>query len=137
MSEQHTRTIVLDWDGGTLFRGGAPGGPTAVIDADGHEAPSPLLTLLLAAASCSGADIVTMLPKMHVALREFRTTVRGLRHHDHPKRFVAIHFTFRLRGGGLDELKARRAIDLSIQKYCSVINSLNPDIPITYDLDLG
>jgi uncharacterized OsmC-like protein len=41
-----------------------------------------------------------------------------------------------MRGDGLDEIKARRAIDLSIEKYCSVINSLNPDIPITYEVDL-
>ena len=37
---------------------------------------------------------------------------------------------------GLDEAKARRAIDLSIEKYCSVIHSLKSDIPITYQLEL-
>ncbi len=135
--EQHTRRIVLDWEGGMRFRGGAPDGPRTFIDADGSDAPGPLLTLLLAAASCSGADIVTLMPKMQVTLREFRTTVKGIRRPDHPKRFVSLHFDFRLRGDGLDELKARRAIELSIEKYCSVINSLNPDIPVTYDMDLG
>jgi uncharacterized OsmC-like protein len=42
-----------------------------------------------------------------------------------------------LAGKGLDETKARRAIDLSIEKYCSAINSLNPDIPVSYDLVLA
>ena len=33
--------------------------------------------------------------------------------------------------------RARRAIDLSIEKYCSVMHSLAPDIRVTYDIDLG
>jgi uncharacterized OsmC-like protein len=37
-------------------------------------------------------------------------------------------------GEGADEAKARRAIDLSIEKYCSVLASFAPDIPVTYDL---
>ena len=40
-------------------------------------------------------------------------------------------------GDGLNEAKARRAIDLSHQKYCSVLHSLKSDIAITYDLSLG
>ena len=39
-------------------------------------------------------------------------------------------------GKGLDEIKARRAIDLSVEKYCSVIHSLKADIPITWQLEL-
>jgi len=134
--EQHTRRIVLDWQGEMRFAGGAPDGPTTTIHADGKDAPGPLLNLLLAAAACSGADIVSLMPKMQVTLREFRATVKGVRRPEHPKRFVSLHFGFRMRGDGLDEIKARRAIDLSIEKYCSVINSLNPDIPITYEVDL-
>lgn len=137
MGNENLRTIVLDWLGGMRFSGGAPEGPRTFVDADGEAAPGPLLSLLIAAASCAGADIVSLLPKMQVSLKEFRTTLQGVRRPEHPKRFVSLHFTFRLRGDGLDEIKARRAIDLSIQKYCSVLNSLNPDIPVTYDLDLG
>ncbi len=131
------RRIALRWGGAMRFTGGPPDGPTALIDADGGEAPGPLHMLMLAAAACSGADIVALMPKMQVTLEEFDIELQGERRPDHPRRFVALHFRFRLRGAGLDEPKARRAIDLSIEKYCSVLNSLNPDIPITYDLDLG
>jgi len=34
-------------------------------------------------------------------------------------------------------VKARRAIDLSIEKYCSVLHSLKPDIAVSYDVELG
>jgi putative redox protein len=48
-----------------------------------------------------------------------------------------MHLEYHLRGDGLDEAKARRAIELSITKYCSVVHSLAPDIRITHGLTLG
>lgn len=137
MIEDFTRTVALDWSGDLRFNGGPPGGPATLLDGDAVQAPGPVHMLLAAAAACSGADVVSILRKMQVDLREFRTEVTGQRRSEHPRRVTSLHFRFRLRGGGLDETKARRAIDLSIEKYCSVLGSLNPDIPITYELDLG
>jgi putative redox protein len=74
---------------------------------------------------------------MQVTLHDFRAEVSGRRAPDHPKRYLTLHFVYHIRGEGLDEAKARRAIDLSHQKYCSVLHSLNSDIAITYELDLG
>ncbi len=137
MTDDQLRSAVVQWEHGLRFRGGAPGGPTALIDADGQEAPGPMVTLLLASAACSGADIVGILEKMQVTLEDFRIEVTGRRAPEHPKRYLTLHFTYRIRGDGVNEAKARRAVDLSHQKYCSVLHSLNSDIPITYDLDLG
>ena len=132
-----TKQVTLEWEGGLVFRGGEPGGPAVVIDGDNATAPGPMLQLLLAAAACSGADVVTILKKMQVTLREFRIAVSGDRRAEHPRRYTAIHLEFRLRGDGLDEAKARRAIELSIAKYCSVIHSLAADIRVTHGLTLG
>jgi putative redox protein len=131
-----TKHVTVEWNGGLKFTGGEPGGPTTLIDADNAEAPGPMLALLLAAASCSAADVVLILQKMRVELRTLRVAVDGLRRETDPKRFVSIHFVWELGGAGLDEAKARRAIDLSIEKYCSVIHSLAADVRITYDLRL-
>lgn len=136
MSESNIRNATATWTGGMSFRGGAPGGPETVIDADGTSAPGPMVTMLLTLASCSGADIVSLMPKIQVELERFTVAVRGERAPEHPRRWTKIHFTMTLSGAGLDETKARRAIDLSIEKYCSAINSLNPDIPVSYDLVL-
>jgi putative redox protein len=137
MTDDNLRSATITWEGGLRFRGGSGGGPPALIDAEGQGAPGPMVTLLVAAAACSGADIVGILQKMQVTLRELSTGVTGRRAPDHPKRYLTLHFTYRIRGEGLDEAKARRAVDLSHQKYCSVLHSLNSDIAITYDLDLG
>jgi putative redox protein len=137
MTDDNLREASVKWEGGLRFRGGSAGGPSGLIDAEGQEAPGPMVTLLLAAAACSGADIVGILQKMQVTLHELSAQLTGRRAPDHPKRYLTLHFAYRIRGDGLDEAKARRAVDLSHQKYCSVLHSLNSDIAITYELDLG
>jgi len=134
---QETKRVVLTWQDGLRFTGGVPEGPSTTIDGENVAAPGPMLTLLLAAASCSGSDVVAILQKMRIQLRELRIDVTGVRREQDPRRYTAIHFDYHLGGGGLDQAKATRAIDLSLEKYCSVIHSLAPDIAITYALTLA
>jgi putative redox protein len=128
---------TLTWQDGLRFIGVEPGGPTITVDGDNQQGPGPMLTLLLAAAACSGSDVVSILEKMRVSLRELRIEVSGTRREEQPRRYVAIHLDYRIGGEDIDPAKARRAIDLSLEKYCSVIHSLAPDIAITYALSLG
>ena len=134
---QEVKHVTVDWLGDLRFAGGEPNGPKSFVDGDNAAAPGPMLTLLIAAASCTGSDVVLVLKKMRVELTRFSLDVDGTRREEEPRRYVALHLTYRLAGEGLDEAKARRAIDLSIEKYCSVMHSLAKDIAITYDLHLG
>jgi len=131
------RFAELTWTEGMAFTGGAPDGPVMTLDGDGILGPSPVVTLLAAAGACTGSDIVLILNKMKVGLADFHIDVRGTRREEDPRRLVALHFVFRLGGRDLDEAKARRAIDLSLEKYCSVVLSLAPDITVSYDLLLA
>jgi putative redox protein len=131
------KRVSLRWQEGLVFQGGEPGGPETTIDGDNAVAPGPMLTLLLAAAACTGADVVLVLKKMRVTLSEFWLEASGERREEEPRRYTAIHLQYHLAGQGLDEPKARRAIDLSMEKYCSVLHSLAPDIRITSGLTLG
>ena len=132
-----TKQVTLTWQDGLVFRGGEPGGPVTTIDGDNAAAPGPMLTLLLAAAACTGADVVAILEKMRVPPRELRIEASGARREQEPRRYTAIHLEYHVAGDGIDEVKARRAIDLSITKYCSVVHSLAPDIRITHGITLG
>ena len=132
-----TKRATMAWERGLVFRGGAPGGPEVVIDGDNAEGPGPMLTLLLAAAGCSGSDVVVILEKMRVGLKQFRIEVSGVRREQEPRRYMSLRFEYHLAGDGLDEARARRAIDLSLEKYCSVVASLAPDIQISYGLTLA
>jgi putative redox protein len=132
-----TKRVTLRWQQGLVFRGGEPGGPETTVDGDNAVAPGPMLTLLLAAASCTGSDVVAILGKMRVGLAECRIEASGLRREAEPRRYLSLHLDYHLRGDGLDEAKARRAVELSITKYCSVIHSLAPDILVTHGFTLG
>jgi putative redox protein len=134
---RETKRATLTWQQGLRFTGSEPGGPAITVDGDNAAGPGPMLTLLLAAAACSGSDVVVILEKMRVKLHELRIDIAGIRREEEPRRYVAIHLDYRLNADALDPAKARRAIDLSLEKYCSVIHSLAPDIAITYALSMG
>jgi len=124
--------VSVRWRDGLVFAGGSAGHPAVVVDGNSKEATSPVELLLVAAATCTAADIVGILEKSRVQLRTLEIGVRGTRREEHPRRYTAIHFDFTVAGEGADETNVRRAIDLSIAKYCSVLASLAPDIPVDY-----
>jgi len=132
-----TKRASLTWQQDLRFVGTAAGTPAITIDGDNTVGPGPMLTLLLAAAACTGSDLVVILQKMREKLSELRIDVAGVRREAEPRRYVSIHLEYRVSGEGLDPAKVRRAIDLSLEKYCSVIHSLAPDIAVTYALSLA
>jgi len=134
------RSVKLEWSGERLRftgRGTDPQSADIVLDGDNEAGPSPMLALLLAAASCAGADVVVMLKKMRVDLQFLTIEMLGTRRDEHPKRYTDIRYRFRLAGDGLDRSKAERAVALSLEKYCSVVHSLAPDISVGHEIELA
>lgn len=122
------------WIGDLRFEGGVDGRPFTEIDGNSKTATSPVELLLVSAATCAASDVVIILQKQRVALTGFEIAIQGTRRAENPRRYTALHLVCTFRGAGLDADKAKRALALSIEKYCSVISSLNPDIPVTYDV---
>ena len=96
-----------------------------------------MLQLLLAAAACMGSDIVSILQKMRLGLKQLTIDVTGQRAETEPSRYLEIRFAFRMEAEDPDEAKARRAIELSLEKYCSVVHSLAKDMDIDYELEIS
>ncbi|MFQ5549643.1 MAG: OsmC family protein [Gemmatimonadales bacterium] len=136
----NTRAISLRWQGqGLEFTGGGadPATPEIVVDGDGRSGPTPVHMLLLAAAACTASDVVLILGKMRVPLRSLTVDVSGPRRDSDPKHFTGIEFRFKLDGENIDPTKAQRAVDLSLEKYCSVVHSLRPDISVSAAVIVG
>ena len=131
------KQVALAWEGGLRFRGGEEGRPPILVDGDGVEAPGPMAGLLAMLASCTGADVIEILGKMRALPARFRVEVQGARREDYPRRYTAVHLVFILEGGDADEARARRAVELSMEKYCSVVHSLRQDIRVTHELRLA
>jgi len=96
----------------------------------------PMELVLMALGSCSSIDLVLILQKMRQELRDLNIEVEGKRAEDQvPKVFTEIHLHFILMGN-IEEDKAGRAVELAVDKYCSVKNSLDPNIKISYDFEV-
>lgn len=113
------------------YQGGAEEGLPIVLDAKNHNGPGPMDALLLAVAGCMAVDVQVILERSRVALTGMEVQVEGTRAQEHPKRYTGILIRFLLQGPQEeDEGKVQRAIDLSQEKFCSVVHSLNPDISL-------
>ncbi len=97
----------------------------------------PMELVLLALASCSSLDLVSILRKQKQVITEFSVDTEGERRTEVPNIFTKIHLTFNLKGD-IDRAKADRAAELAVKKYCSVHDMLAAGgIEITYTLNLG
>ena len=132
-----TADVTMRWLRALQFEGSGTGRPPILVDGDSAAATSPVELLLLAAATCTASDVVIILQKQRVKLEALDVTMRGTRRDTEPRRFTAIAFHFAVRGEGADDVKVRRAVDLSLEKYCSVVASLAPDIAISYDVAIA
>lgn len=105
----------------------------AAIDIGGHNAGArPMEMLLMGLAGCSAIDVILILQKQKQLIEDFRMTVEGLRQKGAtPAPFQKIHINFSLKGA-LDEGRVKRAIDLSMDKYCSATAQFRPTAEITY-----
>lgn len=84
----------------------------------------PMQVLLAAAGSCSSIDIISILKKQKQKLDDLEVEVTAERQKDKvPSLFSKIHIHFILKGD-LTEEKVKRAVSLSIDKYCSVVKIL-------------
>lgn len=129
--------VSMRWLHDLQFEGSGNGRPLVLVDGDGKVATSPVELLLLSAATCTASDIVIILQKQRVKLESLEISMRGTRRETEPRRYTAIALHVAVRGEGADEVKVRRAVDLSIEKYCSVMASLAPDIAISYDVAIA
>lgn len=107
------------------------------LDGLSHDV-RPMLALLMALGSCSGIDIVAILEKQRQVFDSFALRVTGEREQDKvPALWIKAHVDFILEGP-LDADKAQRAAALSIDKYCSVAETLRrAGCAITYTVHLN
>ena len=129
--------VHVAWRGGQRFDAGRPGGPTLRLDGTGETGQSPVDGVLSALASCVSIDIAEIMAKRRTPASRLEIHVTGERAETTPRRLTAVHLDFALDGEGIDRDQAMRAVDLGLNKYCSVRESLARDIIFTWTLTLN
>lgn len=104
----------------------------------GHsDGVRPMELLLMGIAACSSMDVLSILRKMKQEVKEYSVEVQGSREQDKiPSLFETIHVSFSFDGDLTDD-KVRRAIDLSMKKYCSVTAILEKTAKISYSFTIN
>jgi putative redox protein len=123
------------WEGEQRYRGGRPGGATLVVDGGREAGPSPVETMLISLAACSSIDVVEILNKRRTPAARLEVKVKFARAPEAPRRLTAIHLLFRVATDSPSHHVAR-AIELSVQKYCSVVHSLKEDIELEWEVEV-
>lgn len=127
--------IEVVWEGGMRYRGGPRGGPTHRVDGDRQEAPSPVDSLVVAIASCSAIDVVEVLNKRRTPPAALRVRVEFSRAPEPPRRLTDVTLMYTVAADS-DRTHVERAIQLSFDKYCSVIHSLAADTRLSWELEM-
>lgn len=124
----------VSWKGGRTFIG-SDSTKHAVILSSREEGIGMKASelLLVALATCSSYDVVSILEKRKVVLRKLDVEVSAEQEADPPWTFTNIHMKYILAGEGLEPKHAETAIQLSESKYCSVAATLNGKANITWD----
>ena len=133
--------VTLQRVGPAAFEATAGSGGKATIDGKpeiGGEGRGmrPMEALLTALASCAAMDVVHILNRQNQPLDDLRVEVDADRKEGAPSPFTRIALVFTASGGELSDKKVRRAVALSVEKYCSVAESLDPAIAVTHETHL-
>ncbi len=121
-----TTQISLKWLGQMAFESTNPSGITLKIDAspeDGGEGQGyrPKALMLSSLAGCSGLDVAALIRKMKLEVKEFNIEVVAGLTEAHPKYYDQVTIEFHFHGQNLNEKSLKKAVNLSVEKYCGVM----------------
>ena len=131
-------TTKVRYAGGMRFIGQGLSGHEVIMDAGpegGGEdrAARPVETLLCSLGGCTGMDVVAILRKMKTEPEDLRIEIIDERALEYPKVITTLHLKYIVKGR-LPVENVRRAVDLSLAKYCPIANTLAGVSAITSEI---
>lgn len=117
--------IVTHWQGGLTFESDNPSGKHVIMDTDvegeDRKGLSPKAMMLSSLAGCSALDVISTLDKMKEEIDDFKIEVSGELTEEHPKYYHSVVVDYHFYGTDLNKKKCERAVNLSVEKYCGVM----------------
>ncbi len=121
-----TNTVTTTWKGKMQFESTNPSGENLLINTaaeNGGEGAGlrPKAMMLSDLAGCSGLDVASLIEKMKLEVSDFKIETIANLTEEHPKVYDAVTVEYHFYGNNLNEAKLKRAVDLSVEKYCGVM----------------
>lgn len=128
--------IETQWMGKMQFNS-LVNGHTIVMDAPErvggeNQGPIPNPFVLTALSGCTGMDIVAILKKENIVLKDLDIRVIGELSKQAPIEYVSIHVIYEMKGEEMYDNKAMEAVTISQEKYCGVSHMLKKALPVTW-----
>lgn len=120
-----THKISTTWKGNMQFESTNPGGSLKIDlaeDLGGNgDGLRPKALMLSALAGCSGLDVASLIKKMRLDVAEFSIDTDGFLTETEPAVYNKVLVNYNFKGENLNEEKLTRAVNLSVEKYCGVM----------------
>lgn len=118
--------VTTQWKGDMVFESDNPRWDSIMMDASEefggtNLGMAPKAMMLSSLAGCSGLDVISVLNKMRVKVDDFKMIVKGELTDEHPKIYHKVSVDYHFYGKDLKEDKIKNAVDLSVEKYCGVM----------------
>lgn len=99
-----------------------------------NRGPRPKKMMLLALAGCTGMDVVSILKKMRVDIKDLNVKVEGELTDEHPMYYKHMKIIYEFTGNDLPFDKLEKAVNLSSEKYCGVQALYKLAIPVETEI---
>jgi putative redox protein len=117
----YRKTIEVRHEGGMAFRSTTESGHTIVVDdAAGNTGSRPTEVLMVALATCTAMDVVSILAKKRQQISEYTVHSTSEQRPAYPQVFTKVDLVHDVVGPDLDVRAVKRSIELSARRYCPV-----------------
>lgn len=130
-------SVKIKYVDGLQFVGESASGHAIVMDGypevgGANTGMRPMELLLVALGGCTGMDVASMLKKKKQGFTGLEISVAGKKADEYPKKFTEVNIEFIVRGKGVGEEAVKKAIELSMEKYCSVKATIEGAAKVTW-----
>lgn len=135
-------SVRVRWSGHRQFIGWDAAGHGVVMDASTAykgegTGVRPIELVLYALAGCTAMDVISILEKKRMDVRDLEILVEGTQREDEfPKIYTDIELRYVVTGYGVTDAAVARAIELSEEKYCSVKGMLGDHVTVTTSFEV-
>ncbi len=98
-----------------------------------HAGPRPMELILMGLAGCAAMDVLSILRKKRVEIKNFDMEIEAERAEEHPQIFTKIKLHYNFYGKNIKPADVERSIELTDEKYCPATSMLRHSAEITHE----
>ena len=130
--------IEVIWKDNMLFEANHDDGSFMIdnpVDDLESRGMSPKALMLSSLAGCGGLDVVSLLKKMRAEVYDLKIQVTADLTEEHPRIYKDVVVTYRFFGSDFKKDKIQKAVDLSVERYCGVLEMFRKFTDVTVNIE--